>query len=386
MLTNIVLNTFLKKLEGIEYGSMKVTTPDGVTRFFEGPKEGPAADIEINRWSVITNLARKGDIGFAEDYRDGYWNSSDLEALIEVALANRSAFQSYVLGKKFSRFISMLSYLTRLNTMQGSRKNIHAHYDLGNEFYKLWLDETMTYSAAIYQNDNTPLKVAQDAKYDRIIDRMETGSGRVLEVGCGWGGFADRAVSRGDYDIKGITLSTEQKEFAKQRLQDKADIALEDYRLQNGKYDRIVSIEMFEAVGEKFWPVYFNKLGNLLDKKGKAVIQTITIDDNDFETYRRGGDFVRTYIFPGGMLPSRTKFREQAESAGLKVGGEYMFGQDYARTLSEWLKNFEANSTKIKSLGFDEGFMRLWRFYLAACAAGFKTGRTDVMQVEVAHA
>lgn len=386
MLNSVILKAFLNKLERIEHGSLSITLPDGNKYGFEGRLPGAKADIHIYRWSVLTRLARKGDIGFAEDYRNGHWESSNLEALVEVALQNRSAFQSYVMGQRFSRLLSYISYLAKLNTMSGSKKNIHAHYDLGNEFYSLWLDKTMTYSAAIFETDDTPLETAQLKKYDRIIEKLNRNTGRLLEVGCGWGGFSERAVRKGDFTIKAITLSEEQHSYAKKTLNSRANVALEDYRAQKGKYDHIVSIEMFEAVGEKFWPTYFGQLGTLLDTKGKAVIQTITIDDGDFENYRRGGDFIRTYIFPGGMLPSRSAFRREAERANLKIGEEFLFGKDYAKTLSLWLESFDKNQAKVRALGFDEGFIRLWRFYLAACAAGFKTGRTDVMQVEVSHA
>lgn len=227
---------------------------------------------------------------------------------------------------------------------------------------------------------------AQHNKYDRILDRMETASGNVLEVGCGWGGFAERAHEKGDYALKGITLSDEQHDFAKARTNGYADIVLEDYRHQTGSYDRIVSIEMFEAVGERFWPTYFKKLGELMKPAGKAVIQTITINDTDFNRYRASGDFIRSFIFPGGMLPSPSRFRQEAAKAGLKVENEYFFGQDYARTLTEWLRTFDEKVDKVRALGFDEGFIRLWRFYLGACAGGFRAGRTNVMQVEVSHA
>ena len=244
----------------------------------------------------------------------------------------------------------------------------------------------MTYSAAIYKDQNETLEQAQHNKYDRIVDCLNQNSGSLLEVGCGWGGFAERAQDKGDFGIKGITLSEEQHDYARDRLGQKANIVLEDYRHQNGKFDNLVSIEMFEAVGERYWPTYFNKIGDLLSKNGKAVIQTITMNEHDFPRYRRGGDFIRSYIFPGGMLPSPSRFREEAEKAGLKAGNESYFGQDYATTLEHWLKDFEAKRDEVKALGFDDGFIRLWRFYLAACVAGFRTGRTDVMQVELAHA
>lgn len=290
------------------------------------------------------------------------------------------------MGDGFFRKLSALGYLLRLNTLAGSRKNIQAHYDLGNDFYKLWLDPSMTYSSAIYKTQDETLEGAQHNKYDRILDQMNVDSGSILEIGCGWGGFAERAMERGDFDIKGLTLSEEQKSYAEQRLQSKAEIALEDYRIQKGKFDNIVSIEMFEAVGEKFWPQYFNQVGALLKSGGKAVIQTITINDRDFQSYKKGGDFIRSFIFPGGLLPSPSAFRTAARASGLRPENEFYFGQDYARTLEEWLKNFDAKIEEIKSLGYDEGFIRMWRLYLAACAGAFRAGHINVMQVELSHA
>ncbi len=279
----------------------------------------------------------------------------------------------------------MLSYLFRINTLKGSKKNIHAHYDLGNAFYKLWLDPSMTYSSAIFDDSTKNLEQAQHRKYDRIIDELDAGSGSLIEVGCGWGGFAERAQQRGDFDIKGITLSEEQHAFAQQRLGNSADIVLEDYRHQQGKFQHIVSIEMFEAVGERYWQTYFAKLKSMLQQKGKAVVQTITINEADFPRYRRGGDFIRSFIFPGGMLPTPTRFKQEAAKAGLKVDNEFFFGYDYAKTLGVWLNNFDAEINKVKALGFDESFIRLWRFYLAACISGFNTDRTNVMQVTLSH-
>lgn len=385
MLEQIATDRLLKRLESIDAGKLTLVTPDGKSRTFEGEKPGENANIELRDWRVVTNMMRKGDIGFAEDYRAGNWETDNLTALTTLGLVNRQALDRMVAGSSVSRTCSMLSYLLRLNTLKGSKKNIHAHYDLGNEFYKLWLDPTMTYSAAIFKNQNEDLQQAQHNKYDRIIDCLEQKSGSILEIGCGWGGFAERAMEHGDYGIKGVTLSEEQHDYARKRLGNKADIVLEDYRHQNKKYNNIVSIEMFEAVGERFWPTYFSKVRDLLDTKGKAVIQTITMNEKDFPRYRRGGDFIRSYIFPGGMLPSPGRFKEEAEKAGLKSSNEFFFGNDYAHTLENWLNNFEAQQEKIKSLGFDDGFIRLWRFYLAACIAGFKTGRTDVMQVELSH-
>jgi cyclopropane-fatty-acyl-phospholipid synthase len=364
-----------------------VTTPDGKIRTFSG-QENPQhhANLIVHDWKVFTNLMRKGDIGFADDYRSGLWDTDDINQLVQLGLQNQSAMQDMVAGSKLYNMISSLFYLFKINTVKGSKKNIHAHYDLGNAFYQLWLDPSMTYSSALFKSENDSLTQAQHHKYDRMLDCMEAESGRLLEVGCGWGGLAERAISRGDFNIKGITLSEEQHDFAQARLGKNVHIALEDYRHQTGVYDRIISIEMFEAVGERFWPVYFQKLKELLAINGKAVVQTITINEKDFPTYRRGGDFIRSYIFPGGMLPSVSRFKQEAEKAGLKTHTPFMFGQDYARTLETWLESFDKQKKPIRALGFDEGFIRLWRFYLATCAAGFRVNKTDVMQMEISHA
>ena len=386
MLAQLTSDQLFRRLDHLDTGTLELTTPDGKTRFFEGKNPGENASIELRDWRVVSNMIRKGDIGFAEDYRAGNWETDNLTALATLGLINRRALDRLVTGTSFSRTLSMLSYLLRLNSLKGSKKNIHAHYDLGNDFYKLWLDPSMTYSAAIFKEQNEPLEQAQHNKYDRIIDCLDQNSGSLLEVGCGWGGFAERAQDRGDFGIKGVTLSEEQHDYARNRLDSKADVVLEDYRHQEGKYDNIVSIEMFEAVGEKYWQTYFRKIGSLLNENGKAVIQTITMNDMDFPRYRRGGDFIRSFIFPGGMLPSPSRFRAEVLKSGLKSGNAFYFGQDYARTLEHWLNDFDEKRDEVKALGFDDGFIRLWRFYLAACIAGFRTGRTDVMQVELSHA
>lgn len=386
MYAKLAADQIFKKLDSIESGSLTIVTPDGKSRTFEGKNTGEHAHMEFKDWSVVTNLIHKGDIGLAEDYRSGKWDTDNLVGLTTLGLINRSAMDQLIVGHPLSRTASMLSYLMRLNTLAGSRRNIHAHYDLGNDFYKLWLDPTMTYSAAIYKNQHESLSEAQHNKYDRIVDCLDAHSGDLLEIGCGWGGFADRALQRGNYNIKGITLSDEQHAYASDRLGQSAQIALEDYRHQNGKFDSIVSIEMFEAVGEKYWKTYFEKIAALLKQNGKAVIQTITMNDHDFPRYRKGGDFIRSFIFPGGMLPSPSRFRAEAQAAGLRCDNPFFFGHDYARTLEEWLKAFDAHRDQILNMGYDEGFIRLWRFYLAGCIAGFRANRTDVMQVELCHA
>ncbi len=386
MLTQKISNQLFKKLDNMESGYLKIITPDGQTREFQGRDQGEKATIEFRDWSVLSNMIRKGDIGFAEDYRAGKWETDNLAGLTTLGLQNRQSMQDLVSGGRMGRVMAMLSYLLKINSIKGSKRNIHAHYDLGNDFYKLWLDPSMTYSSGIFKDSSENLTNAQYNKYDRIVDCLNTNSGSVLEVGCGWGGFAERACEQGDFDIKGITLSEEQHDYARDRLGQNANIVLEDYRHQSGKFDNIVSIEMFEAVGERYWATYFSKIKELLSKNGKAVIQTITMNEQDFPQYRRGGDFIRSFIFPGGMLPSPTRFKEEASKAGLHAHNDFYFGQGYARTLELWLETFENKYNHVKALGFDDGFIRLWRFYLAGCIAGFKTERTNVMQIELSHA
>lgn len=385
MYSNIVKSRFFKALEQIQYGHISLTGPDGSSYSFSGPEPGPRVRVQLEDWRVLSNMAAKGDVAMTEDYRDQRLHTDNLAGLLELGLVNQDYLQPYIRGSFFARMALQLSYLMNSNTLRGSRKNIQAHYDLGNNFYDLWLDKSMTYSAGIFHGTDD-LSVAQELKYDRIIDRMESDSGRILELGCGWGGFADRALERGDFEIKGITLSEEQAAYAKQRLGSAADIAIEDYRIQEGKYDNLVSIEMFEAVGERYWPIYFGKIRELLARGGKAMVQTIVIGDQWFDRYRRGSDMIRTFVFPGGMLPSVARFKHEAERAGLKVRDTFFFGDDYARTLEHWEKNFDAAIPQINALGFDDEFVRVWKFYLAACIAGFRQDRTNVMQVELCHA
>lgn len=387
MFNHFIFNQILKRMENLKTGSMKIEMPDGKIYEFQGQTEGINGDIIVKDWSVIGNLAAKGDIGFAEDYRAGLWDTTDLTALLTVSIQNREVLDPFFKADRLRSLLYHLSYFFRKNSIEGSRKNIHAHYDLGNEFYRLWLDPTMTYSSALFDNDHDNLVTAQTRKYDRIVDCLNGDSGNLLEIGCGWGGFADQALSRNkDFDIKGITLSEQQHSFATDRLKNNASIVLEDYRHQEGQYDHIVSIEMFEAVGEEFWPIYFQKMASLLKKSGKAVVQTITIGDHHFDQYKKQTDFLRTYIFPGGLLPSPERFNHEVKKAGLTPVKSFEFGQDYARTLEIWLKNFDDVYHKVIDIGFDDQFVRLWRFYLAGCAAAFKSGYTNVRQVEIQHA
>ncbi|AUH33009.1 SAM-dependent methyltransferase [Paracoccus tegillarcae] len=385
MFEQSIRSEFLRTLEKISCGSLLLTTPDGTTQVFQGDQAGPEAVLQIRDWRMVPALAAKGDIGLTEAYRDGWCDTPDLVALLTLGLMNEEALDRYIYGRPLQALAMRLLYLLNRNTRAGSRRNISAHYDLGNDFYRLWLDDTMTYSSALFA-EGDDLAAAQRRKYDRIIGGLAGGSGRLLEIGCGWGGFAQRALERGDFAPKGLTLSSEQAAYARNRLGPDAEIVLQDYRDETGRFDHIVSIEMFEAVGEKFWPVYFGKLAEALTTEGRAMIQTITVADRYFDRYRKGGDMIRSFIFPGGMLPSPARFQAEAERAGLRIEDAFGFGRDYARTLTNWLDNFDARRTEVQQLGFDEAFIRVWRFYLAACAASFSVQRTDVVQYRLAHA
>ena len=385
MFEGLVRKKFLKSLENIRYGEIQITTPEGHNLTFKGKENGTIANIQIDDWRTIVNLNFKGDIGFAKDYSDGYWHTSNLTNLIMFAIENEKALDSYMNGKSFFTYLSRISYFTKRNTIKGSRKNIHKHYDLGNDFYELWLDPTMTYSSALYKETHDSLHNAQNNKYDRIINNISQ-TGSILEIGCGWGGFAERALNKNDYNYKGITLSSEQLKYAQNRTPSHNNFVLEDYRDQKGKYDSIVSIEMIEAVGQTYWPTYFKKIKSLLNKNGKAIIQSILIDNNLFEEYRKGSDMIRTFIFPGGMLPSMEQLTNQISNADMRISNQYFFGQDYAKTLSEWLVNFKNKKPQLDSMGYNPSFQRMWEFYLSSCIATFSSKRTDVVQLEIQHA
>jgi cyclopropane-fatty-acyl-phospholipid synthase len=380
-------DSFLKQLDNLSHGNLHVQMPNGQSYHFGGKSHASPVQLFVKDWRVFENLMARGDTGFAEDYRAGKWETNDLTSLLTLGLLNENAVNRIISGNKAFQMVSRLSYLMKRNTVEGSKRNIHAHYDLGNQFYSLWLDKTMTYSAALFKSDSDGLETAQHHKYDRLIERFSMPNPDVLEIGCGWGGFAERCADRtGTSNINGVTISDEQYDYAAQRLGSKANIIKKDYRLLEGKFDNIVSIEMFEAVGEEYWSTYFQKVKSLLKEKGSAFIQTITIADDKFEAYRKGSDVIRSMVFPGGMLPSPTIFEQRSLKDGLSTVNKFEFGLDYARTLEIWLENFDSKYVEIKKMGFDDGFIRVWRFYLASCIAGFRTGRINVMQVELQHA
>ncbi len=380
----------LTLLNQLGSGYLKLTLPNGEMREFGNHGDELHAEIHIQEWSVFRDIMSHGDIGFAESYIQGKWNTPDLKALLELAIRNRTILEKAIYGNWYGSIFYRLKHWLRDNSKAGSRKNIHAHYDLGNAFYTLWLDPTMSYSSAWFsEGTKQDLADAQRAKIGRILDSLETKPGdHVLEIGCGWGGVMEESL-RTNRTITGLTLSTEQKAFAEKRLQavqgqisnpPSFQVRLQDYRDCKEQFDGIASVEMFEAVGEKHWPEYFETIAHCLKAGGKACIQTIVIAEDLFDRYRRNTDFIQQYVFPGGMLPSRESFKESAAKAGLKVEQEFAFGIDYAKTLCLWRDSFNQKLQEVRQLGFDETFIRLWNFYLMYCAAGFTERNIDVVQ------
>ncbi|MGL4092646.1 SAM-dependent methyltransferase [Hyphomicrobiales bacterium] len=375
-----------RRLSGLTHGRLTLVFPGGQEYVLQGKESGPHGVICLNRGRLVRRLVTGGDMGFARAYMDGDWDSPDISSLLELAVANEKSWLSLSQPSRLTATIDYLRHRLRRNSKSGSRRNIAFHYDLGNRFYGAWLDETMTYSSALFTQPGQTLAEAQNAKYDRIVEELQIGpDDHVLEIGCGWGGFAEYAMAKTGCRVTGLTLSQEQAAYARNRLakaglSERSDIRLEDYRDCQGTYSKIVSIEMFEAVGEENWPVYFKRVRELLAPSGKAVVQVITIDEPFFDQYRRNADFIQTYIFPGGMLPSITAFRQAAAREGVSVTDELRFGQDYDRTLMLWDRAFIANWERIQPMGFDERFRRMWQYYLHYCAAGFRGGRIDVVQ------
>ena len=373
----------LRMLSRLEHGSLKLECPDG--KLLKFGNEDPTVTLSLNSWEPFLAAIRSGDIGFAESYLQGEWQTDNLAQLIELFIHNRNALESAIYGSWWGSLLYRVKHLFNRNSRAGSRRNIHAHYDIGNSFYTMWLDPSMTYSSALFAQPEFTLQQAQYAKYERIFSEINGGTGsRILEIGCGWGGFAELAANKGAH-ITGLTLSTEQLAFAQKRLDDagvseRTELRLQDYRDTDGEYDGIASIEMFEAVGEEYWDSYFACIAKNLKTGGRACIQTITIADDLFERYRKGTDFIQQYIFPGGMLPSPSIFKAHAQRHGLSVMNEFAFGLDYARTLRLWDHAFEEALPAIQAQGFDERFIRTWKFYLAYCEAGFRAGSIDLFQ------
>jgi cyclopropane-fatty-acyl-phospholipid synthase len=371
-------------------GTLTFVMPSGREIRIEGVQPGPDARLLVKDYNFVSRALAAGDIGFGEAFMAGEFDTPDLSVLLEAFSLNFDKLNQLVAGNPFMRFLNAIAHMLNRNDRKGSARNIHAHYDLGNAFYARWLDPTMTYSSAIYDRPGQSLSEAQRNKYAALARTIELNEGQsVLEIGCGWGGFAEFAAREVGARVTGITISQAQHDFARKRLfeaglAEKADIRLVDYRDVQGQFDRVASIEMFEAVGEEYWPTYFDKIRQVLAPGGRAGLQIITIRDEIFQTYRSRADFIQKYIFPGGMLPSETRLREETNRAGLEWRNVVRFGQNYADTLAEWARSFEGAWEDIKGLGFDERFRRLWRFYLSYCEAGFRTERTNVIQLGLA--
>lgn len=384
-----VVGRLLKRLRS---GTLCIELPGGERLHARGGQPGPDATLRLHRWRPLWRLLVQGDIGLATSYRDGDWSSPDLTALLLLGAANEDAWNSALQGSAPWRVLSRLLHLAHANTRRGSRQNIAFHYDLGNAFYAQWLDASMLYSSALYPTGRETLEEAQELRLDAIVRLLDTPRGaRVLEIGCGWGALAAHVAQRHGAHVTGLTLSTEQLAHAQAHgrrlgLASSLDLRLQDYRDVEGSYDRIVSIEMLEAVGERYWPAYFDVLRQRLAADGQAVLQVITIGEPWFDRYRAGADFIQRFIFPGGMLPTRKALREHARAAGLRLEEDLHFGLSYAQTLVDWRQRFLANWPAIAALGFDDGFRRLWEYYLCYCEAGFRSGRIDVGLYRVAHA
>ena len=368
-------------------GRVDFILPDGRQFRAEGAKPGPVAEVFVNNPDVFARLVREGDLGFSDAYLDGWWTTPDLQAFMDFIHADNDDMYDEFPGMGLVRAWEKARFWFQSNSKRQALKNISYHYDLGNDFYKLWLDDTMTYSSALFSTSQESLENAQVAKYASMIDQMGVKPGdHVLEIGCGWGGFAEYAAKERGLKVTGLTISKEQLDFARKRINnnglgDKVNLKLQDYRDETGVYDGVASIEMFEAVGEKYWPIYFNKVKQCLKPGKQATLQIITIHDARWEVYRKGVDFIQKYIFPGGMLPSPTVLRQEVAKAGLNVQHSIEFGKSYSQTLRRWFEVFNDQWDTISGMGFDDRFRRMWNFYLTSCAATFESGNCDVTQI-----
>ena len=376
-------------VERAPVGSMRIVLPDGTERVFPGSEDGPNAVVMVHHNAFYRRLITGGMVGVCDAYVDGQWSSPDVEAVFLWGVANRERLTATLKGGPVIRAVRRVMHVMRPNTRRGSRRNIAAHYDLGNAFFEKWLDPSLTYSCAMFDDESAPLDEAQRRKYELIAQRAGIAPDHsVLEIGCGWGGFAEFAGGEIGAKVTALTISQAQHDYASARIQraglnERVEVRLQDYRDVNERFDRIASIEMFEAVGERYWPTYFKTVHDRLDQSGVAALQIITIADEDFDYYRRNPDYVQKYIFPGGMLPSVEQLRLHVQRAGLAIRDLARYGLDYARTLRQWNQRFQAAWPEIQSLGFDGRFKRIWEQYLHYCAAAFQTGRTDLVQVAV---
>ena len=388
---NKVLNYWISKnLEEIEQGTFKLILPNTEEKILLRGKTNLSleATLEIKSWKALWLIYSRGSLGFTEGYLENYWDTDDLMKLMDLISKNYNSFDRVNSGSGFWKLFTKFSHFRNENSLSGSKKNIHAHYDLGNDFYKSWLDETMTYSSGFFEGNSDNLKEAQNKKYKLILDTLNLPkNSSILEIGCGWGGFLEYASSVG-YKIKGITISQEQFKFASNRIKgltNNPEIELIDYRKLKGKFDAVVSIEMFEAVGSKYWKTYFDVVKQLLKSNGQALIQTITMKEDFYEGYHDWPDFVQTYIFPGGELSSDKVFKENAANSELIASDITNFAASYAKTLEIWYKNFQKEWDAIGEIGFDEKFKRTWDMYLSYCRGGFLNNQLEVSQYKLTH-
>lgn len=375
----------------VNNGRIDFILPDGRRFRAEGKNPGPVAELQVHNPDSFARLIREGDLGFCDAFLDGWWSTPDLQALMDfVHMDNEEVYDGFP-GMAMVRMYERMRHWMRGNSKAQAKKNISYHYDLGNDFYKLWLDDTMTYSSALFSTGQESLEAAQTAKYASMIDQMGARSGdHVLEIGCGWGGFAEYAARERGLKVTGLTISQEQFDFAKARIEragltDMVEFKLQDYRDERGSYDGIASIEMFEAVGEKYWPIYFKTVHDRLRPGARATLQIITVQDRRYETYRKGIDFIQKYIFPGGMLPSPSVLKREVTRAGLQFTRSMEFGESYSQTLRRWHDTFNAKWDQISHMGFDDRFRRMWNFYLTSCAGAFHGGICDVTQITIAR-
>ncbi|MGP3695703.1 class I SAM-dependent methyltransferase [Rhodobacter sp. NSM] len=379
-------------MQGLRHGRLDFVLDDGRRFRVEGEGPGPVAELDIHDSDLFARLIREGDLGFCEAYIDGGWSTPDLQAFMDLIHADNDDVYDGFPAQRLLRAYENLRHWLRGNSRRQAKRNIAAHYDLGNDFYSLWLDESMTYSSALFRTGQESLEEAQRAKYASMVDRIGAKPGdHVLEIGCGWGGFAEYAAKERGLRVTGLTISQAQHDYAVARigragLSDRVEIRLQDYRDERGSFDGIASIEMFEAVGEKYWPVYFETLRERLKPGRNATLQIITVQDKRWEVYRRGVDFIQKYIFPGGMLPSPTALRVEIAKAGLHVTDTLDFGESYSMTLRRWHETFNDRWERVAALGFDERFRRMWNFYLTSCAGSFEGGNCDVTQITVTRA
>lgn len=368
-------------------GRVDFVLPDGRKFRAEGKSPGPVAEITINNPEVFARLIREGDLGFSDAYLDGWWTTPDLQSFMDFIHADNDDMYDGFSGIAIVRAWEKARFWFQSNSKRQALKNISYHYDLGNDFYSLWLDDTMTYSSALFNTGQESLENAQIAKYASMIDQMGVKPGdHVLEIGCGWGGFAEYAAKERGLKVTGLTISKEQLLYAQKRiknkgLEDKVDLKLQDYRDETGVYDGVASIEMFEAVGERYWPIYFETIKHCLKPGRQATLQIITVHDARWDVYRKSVDFIQKYIFPGGMLPSPTVLRQEVTKAGLRVQHSIEFGKSYSQTLRRWFDVFNDQWDTINDMGFDDRFRRMWNFYLTSCAATFESGNCDVTQI-----